>query len=161
MDVIGGGDVHRVHIGAVDQVVIIGKAVGLVDAIGFPGVAQGLGVDVAHSYQLQVGAFRDAGQMDAAGDSANAYAAHSNNCHNKLLQICWNKMVLGECPQSSLKFPASWPLQSRPPARTGEWCPRARRTPRPGRLPAPGQCPPGPTGPPWADRRCGWSALHG
>ena len=47
--IVGGGDIHRIHIRAVDQVVIIGKAVGLINAIFLLCIFQGLGIGQPHS----------------------------------------------------------------------------------------------------------------
>jgi hypothetical protein len=79
MGVVGGGDVNGVHIRAVNQVMIIGKAMGGVKAVCFPRVFHALGLEVTHSGQLQVWAVGNAGQVHALGNSPNAYAANAPN----------------------------------------------------------------------------------
>ena len=79
VDVVGRGNIHRVHIGAVDQIVIIGKAVRVVYAISVFGVFDRLGAQIAHGDQLQIGTGLNARQVNPAGNAAYADAANANH----------------------------------------------------------------------------------
>ena len=83
--VVRRGNIHRVHIRAVDEVVVIRKAMRLVNAVFFLRVTQRLGVNVAHRDQLQIRAAFNARQMHVAGNTADADAANSNTTHNLYL----------------------------------------------------------------------------
>ena len=79
VDVVGSGNIHRVHIGAVDQIMIIGKAMRIVYAVFVFGVFNRLGAQIAHGDQLQIGAGLDARQVNPAGNAAYADAANANH----------------------------------------------------------------------------------
>ena len=79
MDVVGRGNIHRVHIGAVDQIMIIGKAMRIIYAVPGFGVFDRLGAQIAHGDQLQIGAGLDARQVNPAGNAAYADAANANH----------------------------------------------------------------------------------
>ncbi len=82
MDVVRRGDVDRVHVGAGDQVAVIGKAVVFRNAVRFGTFAEALFVNVTESGELEVGGSADAGDVNAAGDASESDRSDSVNSHN-------------------------------------------------------------------------------